>query len=143
MPRTRLLPVVAALVLAAVPAVATASTSHAKFWQPASRQIGCGIEIHAPSQPGNTLICSARGIPAPSSGPTDGDPGFVTLKASGAPVRIRTSQDSFEGTTPTTLPSGSTWSSIGITCKLTASSVRCTNRSGHGFKITTHGYTAF
>ncbi len=40
---------------------------------------------------------------------------------------------------------GGVWSSgsVGVTCAITRTSVRCTNRSGHGFTLTARSYKAF
>jgi hypothetical protein len=53
------------------------------------------------------------------------------------------SQDSWVTTTTKTLARGTTWKSIGVTCKIASKSVTCSNRSAHGFTIGNHKYKAF
>lgn len=130
-----------ALVLAAP---ALASTSRAPFWTALGGNVVCGVAIHAPGSPASQLLCSARPVPAPKAKGI-GDPGFVFLGSTGRPVLARLSQDSFTGSTPVALASGSSWSTphLRVTCSLSAAAVRCTNHSEHGFTITKSSYHAF
>jgi hypothetical protein len=74
-----------------------------------------------------------------------GDPGFVFLGSVGRPTLARLSQDSFLGADAVALRSGRRWHSgaISVTCTIGARSVRCENRSHHGFSITRRSYRAF
>jgi hypothetical protein len=81
--------------------------------------------------------------PASAASPPEPDPGFVFLGTQGRTILARLSQDSFEGSTPVALAGESTWSALGITCRISATRVRCANRSGHGFTIGKHSYEAF
>jgi hypothetical protein len=123
-----------AAVLAAsgvIAASSAASTSHTKFWTNPTGKIACGLMIVP-----NEVLCSSQSIPAPPhSRPSDGDPGFVQIAKTGKPKLLRLSQDSFVTTNATKLHSGATWSGRGVTCKIAAKSVTCTNTSGHGFEI--------
>jgi hypothetical protein len=141
--RVLLILIASALVL---PACAAASTSSVQLWTALGNSVACGVEIHAPNSPPMQIICSARVIPAPSTGSNrEGDPGFVTIASTGRPIRVRTSQDSFVGTTFVPLRAGTTWSigPIKVTCKIAAKSIRCENHSQHGFTITKSSYHAF
>jgi hypothetical protein len=164
-PRALLLALVAPLVgvisLAAPPALAagsgatlrarvaatftasSAAASHAKLWQALGDDVNCGIAIHVPGKPATQVLCSGSGIPAPKKGVGFGDPGFVFLSAHGHPQLARLSQDTFEGTTPLRLASGSVWSALGVTCRISLKTVRCANRAGHGFTVAAHSYKAF
>lgn len=124
-------------------APALGASSNAKLWEALGRQVTCGVAIHSPGKPATQLLCSAHAVPAPKSGSGAGDPGFVFLGASGSPILARLSQDSFEGTKPVTLQSGSTWRELGVSCTVSATTVRCSNRSGHGFTISKSSYKAF
>jgi hypothetical protein len=146
--RRRALPVLASTLvgfvsLAFTPALAAGSVSHAKFWQALGNDVNCGIAIHIPGKPATQVLCSSSGIPAPKKGVGFGDPGFVFLSAHGRPQLARLSQDSFEGSKALTLVSGSTWSALGVTCKISVRTVRCANRAGHGFTVGAHSYKAF
>jgi hypothetical protein len=135
---SRLATVTAVGVVAAGAFAATSlasSTSHAVWWQDSSGKVSCGIEIHGKA-PAKYLLCSATPIPAPKhSNPADGDPGFVQLAKTGKPQLLRLSQDSFIGKSPVTLHKGSKWSGVGVTCTIAATTVKCTNSSGHGIEI--------
>jgi hypothetical protein len=66
-----------------------------------------------------------------------GDP-FVQLGQghAGRAKLVDESQDELiSPANPVTLVPGATWKRYGIVCSLSASSVRCTNGTGHGFKI--------
>jgi hypothetical protein len=136
-----LLVICAIAVLAPVPALAS---SGAELWTALGRQVTCGIAIHPPNTPPMQLLCSARSVPAPKA-KGFGDPGFVFLGSVGRPERARLSQDSFVGTNPVKLARGSSWSvgPIAVKCTVSATAVRCTNHSRHGFKITKSSYRAF
>jgi hypothetical protein len=117
--------------------------SHAKLWQALGDDISCGVAGHSPGKPATQVLCSGSGIPAPKQGVGFGDPGFVFLGARGRPILARLSQDSFAGSSPVTLASGRTWSELGVTCKISETTVRCANRSAHGFSIGKGSYKAF
>jgi hypothetical protein len=134
--------------LAALPAAAKASSRAVNF-QTKTANVVCGIAASVPGtelDPGTGaplngdypgLQCSAEGIPKPKHG--FGDP-FVQLgqgHAGRAKLVDESQDDLISGANPVTLAPGSTWRRYGITCRLTASSVRCTNGTGHGFKIFT------
>jgi hypothetical protein len=125
-------------------APALASNSRAQLWSALHGSVVCGIAIHPANTPPTRLLCSAKPVPAPKRKGT-GDPGFVFLGSSGHPVLARLSQDSFAGLKAVTLESGHAWGvgPIHVTCTITATAVRCTNLSHHGFTITTRSYQAF
>jgi hypothetical protein len=133
-----------ALATAPAPAPALAAASHAQLWTALGRQVNCGVAIHPPNTPPMQLLCSATPVPAPKAGGFC-DPGFVFLGSGGRPSLARLSQDTFVGTSPVALASGSRWSigPISVTCKVSASAVRCANRAHHGFTITKRSYSAF
>jgi hypothetical protein len=91
------------------------------------------------------LLCAASAIPAPKSKEGFGDPGFVFLGSTGRPSVARLSQDSFVGTHMVALKNASKWRGgpIDVTCTIRARSVRCANRSHHGFTITKSSYRSF
>ena len=123
---------------------ALASTSGAQLWTALGGKVICGVAIHPPNTPPTQLLCSAKPVPPPKSGGV-GDPGFVFLGSIGHPSLARLSQDSFVGTNPVALRSGRKWAigPISVTCTISATAVRCTNRSHHGFTITNSTYRAF
>ena len=126
----------------ATPALGT--SGNGTLWTALGGKVTCGVAIHAASSPASQLLCSARPVPAPKAAGI-GDPGFVFLGSAGSPLLARLSQNSFVGTRPVALGTGSTWSStsIRLTCAISASAVRCTNHSHHGFSITKSSYRAF
>lgn len=139
---------VAAFALAVSPASAEAS-SHALNFQTKTAEVVCGIASSVPGtelDPGTGaqlggdypgLQCSAEGIPKPKHG--IGDP-FVQLgqgRAGRAKLVDESQNDLISGANPVTLAPDSTWGRYGITCSVSASSVRCTNGTGHGFEIST------
>lgn len=128
----------------ALSAPALASASDAQIWTALNGNVTCGIAIHPPNSPPMELLCSARSVPAPKAKGV-GDPGFVFLGSNGRPVLARLSQDSFVGTSPLALKTGSKWSvgPIGVKCTISAKAVRCVNRSRHGFTITKSSYRSF
>lgn len=138
----------AVLALAASPASAAAFARALNF-QTKTADVVCGITASVPGtelDPGTGaqlngdypgLQCSAAGIPKPKHG--IGDP-FVQLgqgRAGRAKLVDESQDDLISGTSPVTLAPGSTWKRYGITCGLSASSVRCVNGTGHGFEIST------
>ncbi len=140
--------------LVALPVVADAS-SHAVNFQTKTADVVCGIAALVPGtelDPGTGaphngdypgLQCSAVGIPKPRHG--IGDP-FVQLgqgHAGRAELVDESQDDLISSAIPVTLGPGSTWTRYGIACKLTASSVRCANVAGHGFKISTGHLSLF
>lgn len=145
MRRAALLTVLVPLVL---PAVAGAS-SHSVNFQTKTADVDCGVVAAVPGSeqdPGTGaslngdypgLQCSAEGIPKPKQG--FGDP-FVQLgegHAGRAKLVDESQEDLVSSANPATLPPGSVWKRYGIVCRLTASSVRCTNGAGRGFEIST------
>jgi hypothetical protein len=121
-----------------------ASTSSAQLWTALGGQINCGIAIHSPNTPPMQLLCSSPPVPAPKHGGF-GDPGFVFLGSTGRPSLARLSQDSFVGAHAVRLKPGRSWAvgPIAVTCQISATAVRCANRSHHGFTITKSSYRAF
>jgi hypothetical protein len=146
--------VVAVALVVALPATARAS-SHAVNFQTKTEDVVCGIVAAVPGtelDPGTGaplngyypgLQCSAASIPKPKHG--IGDP-FVQL-GQGRTGRARlvdeSQDDLISDANFVTLAPGSTWKRYGITCELTASSVRCTNGTGHGFEISTGHLSLF
>jgi hypothetical protein len=145
---------VVAVALVALPAAAEASSRAVNF-QTQTADVVCGIVASVPGtelDPGTGaqlngdypgLQCSAAGIPKPRHG--IGDP-FVQLgqgRAGRAKLVDESQDDLISSANPVTLAPGSTWKRYGIACKLTASSVRCVNGTGHGFKISTGHLSLF
>jgi hypothetical protein len=145
---------VAVIALVALPAAARAS-SHAVNFQTKTADVVCGIVASVPGtqlDPGTGasldgdypgLQCSAAGIPKPRHG--IGDP-FVQLgqgRAGRARLVDESQDDLVSSARPATLAPGSTWKRYGIVCSLGASSARCTNGAGHGFKISTGHLSLF
>jgi hypothetical protein len=128
-------------------AAAATGTSHAQIFTALEEQVICGIAAHVPGSP-REVLCSNLNIPAPKHvGATVGDPGFVFLAKTGKPKPARLSQYSWQAPALNhrSALSGGMWSSgsVGVTCAVTRTSVKCTNRSGHGFTLTAHSYKAF
>jgi hypothetical protein len=145
--RLRFLIPACALALAAsasASAPALGSTSGAALWTALGGNVTCGIAIHPPNTPPSQVLCSAQQVPAPRA-MSVGDPGFVFLRSAGRPTLARLSQDTFVGIEPVALRSGRRWHTgpISVTCTIGARSVRCENRSHHGFTITKSSYRAF
>lgn len=140
--RLRVLILVCALGALAPPA-ALASTSGVPLWTALGSDVTCGIAIHPPNTPPVEVLCAATAVPPPKTG--FGDPGFVFLRSVGRPSLARLSQDSFVGTHPVVLKSGTRWKGgpIEVTCTVTERTVTCINRSHHGFTITKGSYRAF
>jgi hypothetical protein len=146
-PRSPLAAAVLAATLACllVPsAPALAATSSAQLWSALGGSVDCGVAIHPPNSPPMQLLCSSRSVPAPKTKGI-GDPGFVFLGSTGRPSLARLSQDSFVGTNAVPLKTGRRWGigPISVACTITAHTVRCVNRSGHGFTITRRAYRPF
>ncbi len=144
----------AAVALVALPTTAEAS-SHAVNFLTKTADVVCGVVASVPGtelDPGTGaplngdypgLQCSAAGIPKPAHG--FGDP-FVQLGQghAGRAKLVDESQDDLVSSASfVTLAPGSTWRRYGIACGLSASSVRCTNGAGHGFKISTGRLSLF
>ncbi len=125
------------------PTTTLASTSFAPLWTALGSNVTCGVAIHPPNTPPIEVLCAARAVPPPRTG--FGDPGFVFLRSVGRPSLARLSQDSFVGTHPAALKSGTKWTGgpIKVTCTINARAVTCANRSHHGFTITKRSYHAF
>jgi hypothetical protein len=121
-----------------------ASTSSAILWTALEGKVTCGLAIPH----GESLLCNARSVPPPTI-PGVGDAGFVFLSPTGTPLPARLSQASFEGeydgAHEVPLKSGQTWSrgTLGATCTISMTAVRCSNQSNHGFTITKSSYGAF
>lgn len=154
MRRPALLLAATALALVVPPAAAQA-LSHAVNFQTKTTEVVCGIAASVPGtelDPGTGaplngdypgLQCSAVGIPKPKQG--FGDP-FVQLgqgRAGRAKLVDKDQDDLVSSADPVTLAPGSIWKRDGITCRLSASSARCTNGTGHGFKLSTGHITLF
>jgi hypothetical protein len=133
------------------PRPANGHDSSASLWAALGGKVICGLGIHARGQP-SELLCSDRAIPPPANTTDDeGDPGFVYLGATGLPSPTRLSQYSWqspngwEASGRATLEGGRTWHRPGlaVTCTASATAVRCTNGSRHGFRLTVSSYTPF
>jgi len=124
-------------------AIALASTSHAKLWGNAANTMGCGLEQTVKGKKPSIVLCGAHGIPKPK-GTLPGAPGdpYVQLTRTGKPKLVLISQFSYVTDHSTRLSNGTTWSSVGVTCKL-GKTVKCTNKSKHGFKIGNGKYKPF
>jgi hypothetical protein len=128
---------------AGIAPVAVASPiSKATRFRALGGRVICGIEIHAPSTPPHEVLCAARGIPAPK-GPGVGDPGFVQIAVTGAPRRLRLSQDSFVAGSTAQLGRGRLWNQLGVTCHIAEATVMCFNGNNHGFVIGNGHYRSF
>jgi hypothetical protein len=135
------LAVLGLLTLIAAPAAVASGPSHASLWQNRAKTLDCGNEASAISK--KFVLCSADGIPRPPhSSPNVGDP-FVQLAATGKPVLILISQDTFATSKIQTLASGSTWSSRGVTCHVSGKTALCYNGDNHGFLIGNGHYQSF
>jgi hypothetical protein len=126
---------------------AAAGTSHAQIFTAVEELVTCGIAAHVPGSP-REVLCSNPNVPAPKHvSSAVGDPGFVFLAETGKPKPARLSQYSWQAPALNhrAVLTGGTWSSssVGVTCAITKTSVRCTNRSGHGFTLTARSYKAF
>lgn len=130
-----------------LPAAAGARPANPGLWSALNDKLICGVAIHAPGVPAYVL-CADRVFPAPK-GPVDGDPGFVYLGAHGHPRLARVSQytwqqpDGWEKSHRATLKPGERWRRGGVTCSVHRTSVRCANRSHHGFTVTLSTFRPF
>jgi hypothetical protein len=142
--RVNRLPLLISICALGLPAPAFASTSDAQLWTALGGDVTCGVAIHPPNTPPIQLLCSAKAVPAPEAKGV-GDPGFVFLGSVGAPALARLSQNSFVGTTTVALRRGGEWGTgpIRVKCAISATAVRCANRSRHGFTITRSSYRSF
>lgn len=120
-------------------------TSGPLLWTALGGKVECGVAV-PPLKPPSTLLCYA--LPVPAANPReDGDPHFVYLRAAGRPFPVLISQKTWFGANNKAAPlaSGRNWAirASGITCTIAATTVRCQNRSQHGFTITANSYNAF
>jgi hypothetical protein len=143
MNRTRTLAAIAVGTAAIAAPAALAAVSHVKIWENSKNSMICGLEIVAQGKQPNTVLCGAKGIPKPKGTPktAPGDP-MVQITKSGKPKLVLISQDSFVSNHSVFLSNGTTWSSVGVTCKV-GPTVTCTNGSRHGFKIGNGKYKPF
>jgi hypothetical protein len=132
-----------------------ATATSARLWTALAGKVECGPTGNAPGL--HELLCFSRSVPAPPPLPgcvgrpeapecNVGDPGFAYLHPTGNPGLARPSQLLwYPNARPVTLSSGQTWSNrtLGITCSIGATAVRCVNTSRHGFTITNSSYSAF
>jgi hypothetical protein len=119
----------------------TEPTSHTAVWENSGLGVICGVENPVISK--TKVLCQGSGVPRPPhSSPNEGDPA-VTLAATGKPQLVLISQDSYPPTaTPRTLGAGRTWSSRGVTCRVSAHAVTCKNADNHGFTLRNKHYKA-
>ncbi len=124
--RTVLLTLAAAL----TPVVASAATVTSLKVASPSKQLRC----HALKLGGPGVECKGSYLPDFQK-KLDLDP-YVQLATRGRTIYgERRDYTGFKAKTRT-LKYGDTWKRAGITCKLTRSSFKCTNRDKHGFKLT-------
>lgn len=139
---------VVVLAALAAPPPAAARAADPGLWSALGDKLICGVAAHAPGAAGQVL-CADRVFPAPKGPAVDGDPGFVYLAAHGHPRLVRLSQyswqqpDGWDKSHRATLKPGERWRHAGVTCSVHRTSVRCTNRSQHGFTVTLSRYRAF
>jgi hypothetical protein len=142
----------AAIVLVA-PAASVAATpvSHAPNFEPPNRMVACGL-ARVPgtrTDPGTGatlrgtwpgLQCSAPGLHRVPHG--IGDP-FVQLGQGSVRARVvdLSQDDLLSGRAPARLAAGTVWRRDGISCRISATSVSCTNGSGHGFALARGHFT--
>ncbi len=132
---------------AVAPVESIAATSHAQIFTAAGEAVTCGLAAHVPGSP-REVLCAGPKVPAPKHVSAKvGDPGFVFLGKTGKPKLARLSQYSWQAEALGARPelTGGKWSSgsVGVTCTITKTSVKCTNKSGHGFTVTANSYKAF
>jgi hypothetical protein len=120
----------------------TKRTSHVAVWEDPGLNVICGVENQVISK--TKVLCQGTGVPRPPhASPNEGDPG-VTLAATGKPQLVLISQDSYPpNATPRTLGAGRTWSSRGVTCKISTHAVTCKNGAKHGITLRNGHYKAF
>lgn len=126
----RLLPVLALVAAAALPA--TASAADPQMWQSPSGNIACGSF-------GAQLRCDMRrlGNPAakqPASCEFDYGRAFG-ISRNGKRGRRLCVSDAVGGPGTPTVAYGKTWRRGGFRCRVRRSGVRCTNPGGHGFEL--------
>jgi hypothetical protein len=126
------LAILTAAVIATVPAIAEAATSHARLWNNAPGTITCGLGDVPPDTP--AFLCG---------GGFKG--GYAVLDKTGKSTQaVIRHHEPFTGTPPgARLAAGSTWSLGGISCTIAAKTVTCKNRSGHGFTVSSTRYKSF
>jgi hypothetical protein len=135
------------LTLSVVPA-AGARPANPSLWSALGDKLICGIAAHAPGS-ASEVLCADQVFPAPQGQAVDGDPGFVYLAVHGHPHLARLSQyswqqrDGWDKSHRATLKPGQKWRHGGVTCSVRRASVRCANRSHHGFTVTLRKYRAF
>lgn len=132
---------VMAAALACAP-VGSAADSRTELWSNQAGTVECGFEAHAPGTNLTHVLCAARGLPRPSRGV--GDP-FVEISATGRPKVVRRSQYSWASMgTADVLKKGAQWrSGMGVRCAVLGRTVRCSNRSRHGFTVGSGRFKAF
>jgi hypothetical protein len=88
------------------------------------RTANCGVTDLVTANKSEALLCESTG-------------GSFVLQASGPAARLVWHKpfDPLGGQPPTVLARGATWTWNAITCKLTASTITCTNRQHHGFTV--------
>ena len=132
----------AVVIAAAAPAAAASGgkTSHAKLFQNKAGTVACGEEIHLKSKPATNILCSAPNLPVPTS--KVGDP-FIQISSHGKPTVVYLSQASYVAHKATALKTGAKWSLLGVSCTVLAKTVKCENKSKHGFTIGKGKYKSF
>jgi hypothetical protein len=137
----RLLFIVGGLTLA-LAGTAVAAVSHVALWTTPDGGIACGIKAHRGSAPATLVLCDAALIPAPPGRGT-GRAGYVQIGRTGRPQLLRLRHNAFAVATPRRMNNGGTWAMLGVRCTITTHGARCTNASGHGFRVSSFGYVAF
>jgi hypothetical protein len=127
-----------AAVALAAPAGAS-SSSHVLYWKNKHDTYDCGVKVHPKGTKPTLLVCSADAVPQSPTAPKDGDPA-VQLGTRGKPKLIESYDSTFASHHQVALKTNSTWSDFGVTCKIGAKNVTCTNRDKHGF---TTGHATF
>jgi hypothetical protein len=135
-----------ALVALLVPSAATASTSNTPNWSTEGEAVVCGVAEGVEGtelDPGTGALlnglwrglqCQATGIP---HGEGIGDPAVQLGQGRTGRARLLdiSQDDLVSDARYVPLSAGSVWNSYGIACTVNATSVRCTNKSGHGFTM--------
>ena len=124
------------------PAAVAAPISKTNSFTNRSRQVTCGIEIHAPRTRATNVLCVAPGLPRPKSFGPVGDP-FIQISVLGRPKLVPISQQSWVSGRRARLGRGRLWNQLGVTCHVGSSTVLCFNGSNHGFIIGNGGYKTF
>jgi hypothetical protein len=133
----------------ALGATAVAKTSHAHYWFNTPASVICGYRNN--HKPATQLACRGTNIPGGGvkkcAKPGTFAPAYAVLAAHGKTQVVVTCKHEWSKAGHfVTLPGGTTWSGIGITCKLTGTdgkTVTCTNKSHHGFKTGNGKYRSF